>query len=72
MLTFTSCFFHIIFSLVWVAEWPPFGKELPTLLAICSLCISHFCIEGGILVLVAPVAYLLLSVEKQAVCVILN
>ena len=23
-------FVSIIFSSVWVAEWPPFGKELPT------------------------------------------
>ena len=21
---------HIIFSTVWIAEWPPFGKELVT------------------------------------------
>ena len=27
----------IIFSLFWVAEWPPFGKELLTPLTICSL-----------------------------------
>ena len=32
---------NIIFSSVWVAEWPPFGKEqLSELwLTICSLCI---------------------------------
>ena len=29
---------HIIFSSVWVAEWPPFGKELPTRLTTCSHC----------------------------------
>ena len=34
---------HIIFSLVCVAEWPPFGKELLTRLAICSLCILTIC-----------------------------
>ena len=27
----------LVFSSVSVAEWPPFGKELPTRLAICSL-----------------------------------
>ena len=30
-------FVQIILSLVQVAEWPPFGKELPTRLTICSL-----------------------------------
>ena len=30
---------HIIFSSVWVAEWPPFGKEQLIRLTICSLCI---------------------------------
>ena len=39
-----SVMFHIMFvhytlSSVWVAEWPPFGKELPARLAICSHCI---------------------------------
>ena len=34
---------HIILSLVWVAEWPPFGKELFTMLTICSLCIFTLC-----------------------------
>ena len=51
---------HIIFSLVWVAEWPPFGKELLTRLTI-SLCIlticnfSYFGFEGWIWVLIASV-----------------
>ena len=27
---FHLMFVNIIFSPVWVAEWPPFGKELPT------------------------------------------
>ena len=35
---------HIILSSVWVAEWPPFGKELLTRLTICSLCILLFVI----------------------------
>ena len=35
--TFNNMFVHIIFSLVWVAELPPFGTELPTRLTICSL-----------------------------------
>ena len=34
---------HIIFSSVWVAEWPPFGKKLLTRLTICSLCIFTIC-----------------------------
>ena len=37
--TFHLMFVAIIFSSVWVAEWPPFGKELLTRLAICYLCI---------------------------------
>ena len=28
-----------ILFIVWVAEWPPFGKELLIRLTICSLCI---------------------------------
>ena len=39
--------------------WPPFGKQLPAQLTLCSLCImsifSHFCFEGRIWVLIAPV-----------------
>ena len=31
------------FSSVWVAEWPPFGKELIPRLTICSLCILTIC-----------------------------
>ena len=34
---------HVIFSSVWFAEWPPFGKELLTRLTICSLCIWTIC-----------------------------
>ena len=34
---------NIIFSLVWVAERPPFGKEMLTRLTICSLCILIIC-----------------------------
>ena len=40
-MTFYRMFVHIIS--VWVAEWPPFGKELSTRLAICSLCILTIC-----------------------------
>ena len=36
---FHLVFVHIIFSSVWVAEWPSIGKELFTPLTICSLCI---------------------------------
>ena len=34
---------HIIFSSVWVAEWPPFRKYLLTQLTICSLYILTIC-----------------------------
>ena len=34
---------HYTFSSVWVAEWPPFGKWLSALLAICSHCIMSIC-----------------------------
>ena len=30
-------------SLVWVAEWPPFGKKLLTRLTICSVCVLTIC-----------------------------
>ena len=36
---FHFMFVHYTFSSVWVAEWPPFGKQLPARLAICSHCI---------------------------------
>ena len=36
-------FVHITSSSVWVAERPPFGKELLTRLTICSVCISTIC-----------------------------
>ena len=35
------CSYH--FSSVWVAEWSPLGKELPTRLMICSLYILNIC-----------------------------
>ena len=34
---------HIILSSVKVVEWPPFWNELPSRLAICSLCIVFIC-----------------------------
>ena len=40
---FNLMFVNIIFSSVWVAECPPFGKELLTRLTICSLCILTIC-----------------------------
>ena len=38
-----SMYVHYTFSSVWVAEWPPFGKQLPAQLAICSCCILSIC-----------------------------
>ena len=55
---------HYTFSSIWVAEWPSFGKSLPTRLAICSHCIlsickylfiSRFGFKSGICLLIAPV-----------------
>ena len=31
--------YYIMFSSVWIAEWPSFGKELLSRFTICSLCI---------------------------------
>ena len=39
--TFHIMSVHVIFSSVWVAEWPPFGKEQLIRLTICSLCIFN-------------------------------
>ena len=57
-------------SSVWIAEWPPFGKELLTRLAVCSLCIlticsfSYFGFEGWVWALISSVSglWMLLSV----------
>ena len=40
---FPFMFVHSTFSSVWVAEWPPFGKQLPARLAICYHCILSIC-----------------------------
>ena len=37
LVTFHLMFVHFNSSSVYVAEWPPFGKELLTRLTICSL-----------------------------------
>ena len=42
-LTFHLMCFHIIFSSVLVAEWPPFGKELLTRLTMCYFYILAIC-----------------------------
>ena len=62
-MTFRLMCVLIIFSSVWFAEWPPFGKEFLTRLTICSLCIVTicnfsyfpFCFEGWNWVLIASV-----------------
>ena len=43
-----SVMFHLMFvhyslSSVWVAEWPPFGKQMSARLAICSHCLLSVC-----------------------------
>ena len=43
LVTFHLMCDYIIFSLVWVAEWPPFGKELLTWVTTCALCILTLC-----------------------------
>ena len=40
---FHLMFVHYTFSSVWVAEWPPFGKKLPTRYAICSHFLLSIC-----------------------------
>ena len=56
-------FVHYTLSSVWVAEWPPFEKKLPTRLAICSYCILvylyfliiyHFGLKNEMWLLTAP------------------
>ena len=65
-----------MFGSVKVAEWPPSGKELLTLLTICSLCIFSVCnfyyfpfwFEDGILVWVVLVpCHCLLDAFMQSV-----
>ena len=61
---FHFLFVHYTFSSVWVAEWPPFGKYLPSRSVICSHCILSVCdiylfpvygFKSGICLLIAPV-----------------
>ena len=40
---FRIMFVHYNLSSVWVAEWPPFGKQLPARLEICSHCSLSIC-----------------------------
>ena len=42
-MTFHLVCVYIIFSSVWVAEWPSFVKELLTRLTIFSLCVWTIC-----------------------------
>ena len=41
--TFHLMLVHNTFSSVLVVEWPPFWKELPTRLAVCSHCFLSIC-----------------------------
>ena len=60
---FGVSFFTVLVSSVKVAEWPPFGRELLVwfsyvlfvFLLSVILDISHFCFEGGTLVLVVSI-----------------
>ena len=40
---FHLMFVHYTLSSVLVAEWPPFGKQLPARLAICPHCLLSIC-----------------------------
>ena len=40
---FQLMFVHYTFSSIWISGWPPFGKKLPTRLAICSHGILSIC-----------------------------
>ena len=42
-MTFHLMCVHIIFVSCVVAKWPSFGKELLTLVTVCSLCILTAC-----------------------------
>ena len=42
-MTFHLMFVHYTFSSVWVAVWPPFGKQLHIRLAVCSHCVLYIC-----------------------------
>ena len=63
---------HIFFSSIWVAEWPPFGKELPIRLTICSLCILTICnfsyFVGRIRILIASVPGHCILVTSNKLC----
>ena len=73
--TFHLICVHIILVRFWVAEWPPFGKELLTRLTICSLCIltiynsiiSRFGFVGGIWILIflVPGLCILITFTKE-------
>ena len=62
-MTFHLMFVHYTFSSVWVAEWPPFGKELTIRFALSSHCILSICnfsyfpfgFESGVRLFIASV-----------------
>ena len=58
---------RVILSSVWVAEWPPFGKELLTRLTICYLCIMTICGFGYFQFLVLRV----LNASVPGICILL-
>ena len=69
---FHLMFVHYTFSSVWVAEWPPFGKELSIQLAVCSHCVLYICsfsyFESDVWFLILQflvIAYLLLLKSKR-------
>ena len=45
-MTFQCLLVHIIFSSVWVAEWPPFRKGLLTRFTMCCLYVFTICNFG--------------------------
>ena len=81
---FQLMFVKSIFSSVWVAEWSPFGKKLPTWLTICSLCILTICDfsyfpfwffgrdSGSLLLQFLVIAYLSRVMRKPTFCICEN
>ena len=78
LMTFRFMFVHIIFSLVWVAEWPPFKKAAHSVNHVFTLyfeylVISCFGLMGWILVWIVPVPgrYILVTFTQHNIDIII-